>query len=309
MARYRYLGTDDEASTCSCCGKRGLKRVVWLAELDEDGNEAGEAAHYGTTCAGHLLRGGLGKKPTVSQANDVIAHAKARSKAQFHDEFSQALDATAHLKPPAPTLGRGRSGQYVVIVGDVQETYAGSFETDPDESWRRWSRDKTSAANRAWHERRALEHMTKLGQRTDLASAHIGNRMANPDDDFDDEDDSDAPQSYRDFNAWIRALKARKNEFIEEHRKIFERDGIVVVPGYDGRYQLVLTRGTTSPYRVTDFIGDEPTGHSERDKLDEALALLWEDATPEYKRAPPMPKRATNPGARATKLARRVGSL
>mgnify|MGYP001559045717 CR=1 FL=1 len=128
--------------------------------------------------------------------------------------------------------------------------------------------------------------------------------------DDDEEDLTDAPASYRAFSEWIRALKRRKGEFIEEHRKIFEKDGIVVVPGYDGRYQLALTRGTTSPYRVTTFLADEPVGHGERETLDEALALLWEDATAEYAKRPKPPK--PNPTAdtrRATHVGRRITTL
>ena len=138
-------------------------------------------------------------------------------------------------------------------------------------------------------------------------SARYDNPTKNPDadDEFDDEDESDAPQSYKDFSAWIRALAARRKEFIAEHRAIFERDGIVSVPGYDGRYTLVLTRGTTSPYRVTDFLGDEPTGHSERNTLEDALVVLWEDATSEYKRSPPQPKRANPHSSRRRKRSRR----
>ena len=122
--------------------------------------------------------------------------------------------------------------------------------------------------------------------------------------DDDEEDLTDAPASYRAFSEWIRALKRRKGEFIEEQREIFERDGIVTAPGYDGRYTLALTRGTTSAYRVTDFLGDEPTGHSEFSNLDDALARLWEDATSDYAKRPKQPK--PNPSGRARAVARRV---
>ncbi len=137
----------------------------------------------------------------------------------------------------------------------------------------------------------------------------------NPDDDdFDDEDLSDAPESYRAFTGWIKALKKRRGEFIAEHRAIFERDDIVSAPGYDGRYALVLTRGTTSPYRITDFIGEEPTGHSEFDTLDDALGRLWEDATSEYARRPPQPGRSANPSrqpaaSRVSRAGRRIANL
>lgn len=179
--RYRYLATSDEGDACHCCGRTNLKRYVWLIELDEDRNEIGDPAPFGTTCAAHLLRGSCGKKPTVSQSNDIIGHAKIRSKTQFHDEYSKALEATSHLVAPDPVLGRGRIGQYVVVVGDVSETYAGSFVSDPEEEWRRNKHDKIRAANRHWHERRALEWMQQHGQRIDLAPISIGSRIVNPD--------------------------------------------------------------------------------------------------------------------------------
>lgn len=53
--KYRYYGINDDESVCSHCGKTGLKRVVWLAQLDEDGNEISEPTPYGTNCAAEML--------------------------------------------------------------------------------------------------------------------------------------------------------------------------------------------------------------------------------------------------------------
>lgn len=55
--KFRLLGVNDDASTCTLCGRTNLKRVAWLAPLDADGNEDGEAMAYGTDCAGNLLLG------------------------------------------------------------------------------------------------------------------------------------------------------------------------------------------------------------------------------------------------------------
>lgn len=41
----KVLGINDEKDFCQCCGKKGLKRVVWC-ELED-----GDIVHYGTTCA------------------------------------------------------------------------------------------------------------------------------------------------------------------------------------------------------------------------------------------------------------------
>lgn len=46
MARYIFLGINDDRDTCECCGRTNLKRVVWIEDT-----ETGEVKHYGTTCA------------------------------------------------------------------------------------------------------------------------------------------------------------------------------------------------------------------------------------------------------------------
>ena len=70
--RYRFMGINDNESTCVCCGKKGLKRVVWLLDLDGDD----DALHYGTTCAAHLLSRSSGDKPTVAQAEKILLAAQ-----------------------------------------------------------------------------------------------------------------------------------------------------------------------------------------------------------------------------------------
>lgn len=43
--RFTVLGVTDDRDFCQCCGRQGLKRVVWI----EDG-ESGAVRHFGTTC-------------------------------------------------------------------------------------------------------------------------------------------------------------------------------------------------------------------------------------------------------------------
>lgn len=47
---YKLLGVNDDKDFCSCCGKQGLKRVVWMED-----NRTGEVNHFGTHCAALLL--------------------------------------------------------------------------------------------------------------------------------------------------------------------------------------------------------------------------------------------------------------
>jgi hypothetical protein len=47
--QVKVLGTTDETSTCECCGKRNLKKVVVL-------DVEGEVVRYGCDCAARELR-------------------------------------------------------------------------------------------------------------------------------------------------------------------------------------------------------------------------------------------------------------
>lgn len=62
---HTLKGVNDEADTCSACGRTNLRRVAWLVALDADGNEDGEAVAYGTDCAGRILYGAKNAKNTA----------------------------------------------------------------------------------------------------------------------------------------------------------------------------------------------------------------------------------------------------
>ena len=53
--RYKFKGCNDDTDTCDLCGKTGLKKVVWLVEVDENGEEMSSPAPYETCCAAKLL--------------------------------------------------------------------------------------------------------------------------------------------------------------------------------------------------------------------------------------------------------------
>lgn len=44
--RFHVVGVNDERDFCMCCGRKGLKRVVWVRDIETD-----EVKHFGTTCA------------------------------------------------------------------------------------------------------------------------------------------------------------------------------------------------------------------------------------------------------------------
>lgn len=46
--RYKVLAVNDEKDFCQCCGKKDLKKVVWIEDQLEGGIQ-----HFGTICALH----------------------------------------------------------------------------------------------------------------------------------------------------------------------------------------------------------------------------------------------------------------
>jgi hypothetical protein len=52
MNRFQVIGVNDDRDFCECCGKKGLKRVVWINDT-----ETGEIKHFGTTCATAPVKG------------------------------------------------------------------------------------------------------------------------------------------------------------------------------------------------------------------------------------------------------------
>jgi hypothetical protein len=61
MKRYALKGINDDQTECSVCGKVELKRVMWLVELDEEGNEISEPFFCGTTCGAKLMNQKISK--------------------------------------------------------------------------------------------------------------------------------------------------------------------------------------------------------------------------------------------------------
>ena len=52
MAKFQVKGVNDDRSECECCGKTGLKRVVWI-----ENTETSEIKAFGTTCALSPVKG------------------------------------------------------------------------------------------------------------------------------------------------------------------------------------------------------------------------------------------------------------
>jgi hypothetical protein len=74
MKRYALKGINEDQNICAVCGKVELRRVMWLVELDADGNECGEPFHCGTTCGAKMLGYTQSKIQTkIKNYNDLVS--------------------------------------------------------------------------------------------------------------------------------------------------------------------------------------------------------------------------------------------
>lgn len=76
--RYQVLEVNDSRDFCECCGKTGLKRVVFIRDVETD-----EVKHFGTTCAASPVKGfGVDKEIKAAIAK--------------FSSFEKCLNAIAH---------------------------------------------------------------------------------------------------------------------------------------------------------------------------------------------------------------------
>lgn len=85
MQRFKVKGVNDDKDTCECCGKAGLKRVVWIEDT-----ETLEVRHFGTTCATNPAKA-FGLKREIGKAvREFDSKQKQKARAAL-DERIKAL--------------------------------------------------------------------------------------------------------------------------------------------------------------------------------------------------------------------------
>ena len=99
-AAFKVMGINGDEDFCSCCGKTGLSKVVWLAPLDPDGGVSGEAAPYGTTCAAYKLR--------------ITSEKATRSTAKIEAAIDRKLEETVNAAIADIRKGFVVMGSYLV---------------------------------------------------------------------------------------------------------------------------------------------------------------------------------------------------
>lgn len=140
QAKYRVMGENDDASECACCGRTGLKRVVWMQPLDEDGNEVGEAVPFGRVCGAKAAGWGYGSssdidRRIVKELKETAKHYNALASKAIR-ELEQAgkivlrelAYAVSHPSPSwygTPATGYSRGFCYVLPGDPILEMTPG----------------------------------------------------------------------------------------------------------------------------------------------------------------------------------------
>jgi hypothetical protein len=78
MNRFQIQGVSDERDFCECCGKKNLKRVVFVLDT-----ESGDIKHFGTTCVlspakGFDLKDELKRAIGAFEGEQAVRAAKTR---------------------------------------------------------------------------------------------------------------------------------------------------------------------------------------------------------------------------------------
>ncbi len=124
MKRYALKGINDEKHECAVCGKVELKRVMWLVELDADGNETGEAFHCGTTCGAKLLGYTASKMATKVKGFDGEVQRKRDGMFWNHSSTKTANAVMAELNKLTLTFAERQAHplyvEYKRLVADAR---------------------------------------------------------------------------------------------------------------------------------------------------------------------------------------------
>ena len=92
-SRFVIKGINDEQDTCSCCGKTGLKRVVWIEDT-----ETGDINHFGTSCATRPAKCfGITTKEINAEIRKFEAAELTKRNAARHARFLAAIDKAESL--------------------------------------------------------------------------------------------------------------------------------------------------------------------------------------------------------------------
>jgi hypothetical protein len=108
MARFNVKAVNDDRDFCMCCGKSGLKKVVWIEDT-----ETSQISHFGTTCASSPAKA-FGLQQEIKKA--IKDHEKAQKAQEKARKEQEEVILQAALN---------------VAWKEARETYTGEMRRNP----------------------------------------------------------------------------------------------------------------------------------------------------------------------------------
>ena len=84
MSKFQVLEVSDSQDFCMCCGRKGLKRVVFILNTETD-----EVKHFGTTCAAQPVKG-FGVDKEIKEAIRSFADKEKMINVTTHFEYRKS---------------------------------------------------------------------------------------------------------------------------------------------------------------------------------------------------------------------------
>ncbi len=124
---FKVLGVTDERSSCDCCGRDGLKKVVAIQNV-----ETGAVGYYGTTCA-------LSPAKCFGITKEDIAIATQQKKKEQHLAYVESVKNRIEIKK----VLRAEQRFWYVIYLDCVEQERFAIHDDAKEFKRTMVKDMT----------------------------------------------------------------------------------------------------------------------------------------------------------------------
>lgn len=100
--KFKVLGVNDDADNCECCGKAGLKRVVWIENL-----ETGSVQHFGVVCAANPAKA-FGLDNEIAKA--IRENNKQAKEAERAEKLAESIRETTAKNAAMQALYTSRGG-------------------------------------------------------------------------------------------------------------------------------------------------------------------------------------------------------
>lgn len=101
-SRFQIKGINDDTDFCMCCGKQGLKKVVWIEDA-----ETGSLEHFGVICALNPSKAfGIGKSDLSfhEKSFKAIQDAITRKACRLYREAGGEMKMVTHYSSAAANI-------------------------------------------------------------------------------------------------------------------------------------------------------------------------------------------------------------